>query len=163
MHPIAIELPFMATAAAIMASIVLIGGTSIEVPAQPIVLPSQQAEWARNTADGCLEAPVTAPAGILGRGTLCESGQDLRVLLQASGLTSGERYAAWLSYTLETRPCRDTPCGSLDLPGENPASLMRQIGEGVAPASRTVEFDVTLDHVRLVTDAHVALVLSVLR
>jgi hypothetical protein len=160
-HRVAIELPIMAMASAIMTSMVLIVGTTIEPPAQPIVLPSRSVDSPTGDVGRCLIAPVTAPlaSGIVGQGTLCESGRDLRVTLRVTDLTPGEVYTAWLSYAPQPAPCRDSPCGSIDLPSESPAGLMERIDGGVVPPSHTLELHRELRDTRFISGAQISLLL----
>jgi hypothetical protein len=160
-HRIAVELPVMATVAAIMASMVLIVGRSIEPPAHPVVLASHVVDSPTGDVGACLEAPVTAlwATGAVGKGTLCYDGRDLRVALRVTDLAPGEVYAAWLGYEHQPAPCHDSPCGSVDLPSERPTGLMQQVVGGVSPPSRTLELDATLRDIRLLSGARVSLLL----
>jgi hypothetical protein len=158
---VAVELPVVAVVAAMMASLVLAAGTSIQPPAQPILLPARPAEHAVGDTERCLSAPVTAvwAAGAVGKGILCYEGRALRIALHVADLAPGEVYTAWLSYKPQPAPCHDSPCGPVDLPGEQPSGLMQQIGSGVAPASRTLDLAADLRDVQLVSGAQISLLL----
>jgi hypothetical protein len=161
MQRIAIEVPIMAVAAILMASMVLAGGSAIPPPAEPLLLPSRPVASDISDTTRCLEAPVTTPsaAGAVGRATLCQTGRDLHTTLRADGLALGVVYTAWLGYTVQPPPCQGSPCGPFGLPGEQPTEFTQQIGGGVVPASGTLEVDAQIREFRPMSGGQVSLLL----
>lgn len=151
----------MAFAAAMMASLVLVAGSGIEVPTQPIVLVSRTVEAATDRHGICLEAPVTGPSiqGSTGNGRLCLDGTDVRSTLTVTSLPPGEVYSAVLSFTPPAEPCEETPCGDTDLAGGTPPGLTHLMGGGVVPPSRSLDFQYDLRQVSLLSGGRVTLLL----
>src|SRR5687767_8322177 len=107
---------------------VLILGSTI--PASPLpMIPSSRAAGAPLVDVGtCLEVaaiPFAAP-GASGRAIVCDDGQGIRITFLASGLPPGERYSAWLGYTVRPPACRDAACRQLDAQSDDPAGSMQQ-------------------------------------
>lgn len=161
MRRVTIEVPIMAMAAIVMASMVLAVGNAIESPAVPVVLASAPVEPRSGTATDCLEADVVAltTAEVAGHARLCYDGRDLRLTFRAKGLAPGEVYSAWLGYMHRTVPCQDTPCGPIDLSHERTIALMQRPVGGVSPASLELEFDSSVRRVQLARGEQVSLLL----
>jgi hypothetical protein len=158
---IAVELPMMATVAAIIAVLVLVAGRSIEPPSQPFVLPSRTVQSPGDAVEACIEAPVSARSGAdaVGRATLCHRGTRLRVSLQASILTTGETYTALLTYVPQPGQCTDSPCGQVDLPDERPRGLNLRVDGVVVSPFHAVEVDAEVPDSRLPSGAWLSLML----
>jgi hypothetical protein len=159
MDRIAIELPIAAVAAALMAGMVLATGSAIDPPIEPILLSNGKVESTAGSPSGCLEAPITTPsdAGDVGHARLCHDGRDLRLVLRADGLAPGSGYRAWLGYAHQLGPCEDSLCDEIGLPSGRSTGSMQQIIGEVPPTSRTLELDVSLRDVKLVSGAQILL------
>jgi hypothetical protein len=147
--------------AALMASVVFTVGITMEPPTRPIVLPAGAIEATDDGSGTCLESPVgsVAEIGITGHGTICDDDRGIRATLRVSGLTQGDRYAAWLSYAHQALLCRHTPCRQIDLLNDGPAGLLMRIEEGVASPSQTLEFHGELRGMRLMSGGEISLLL----
>lgn len=155
------EASLMAVAAAVMATMVLVGGSAIQPPAEPFLLPDPALAAATYDTSRCIEAPVTAPSasGAVGRATLCPSGRDLYTTLKVDGLTPGAAYTAWLVYTLRPAACNDSPCGPSDLTDGQPSGFTQYVGGGTVPATHSVEIAARLHDIRLVSGVTISLAL----
>ncbi|MFN8526814.1 MAG: hypothetical protein U0821_27235 [Chloroflexota bacterium] len=162
MHRIAIELPIVAAASAVIAGMVLIAGTALDRQAQATGVASRAAGATSGDPETCLVAPVTAASaiGVIGQSVLCYDGRDLRATLVAHDLAPGQLYNTWLRYEYSPAPCTDSPCGQIDLPNEGPTGLLELMGGEVAPPSRRVEVRVELRGVHLVRGALLTLSLA---
>ena len=150
----AVEVLTSVAAAVIMLGMVLLLGAAIKPPAQPITLPARGAGI-------CLEAPVTtlSAASIAGHGQVCIDGDSARPTFQVSGLTAGQRYAAWFGYTTHAPGVPPTPGGTIDVGGDNPDAPLRRFGEAIAPESGELEFRAELHDLLLTPNARITLLL----
>jgi len=140
-HRFSLDVSFAALAAAVMASMVLLGGAGIEPAAIPVLLPDRPREASGDAPGRCLSAPLTTwpPSPAEGTATLCDVGRTLRVTVEAPMLRPGEPYGARLTYTPRTAACPDGPCPPTSLLGDSQGGLEDQLGDGVVPPSRTIE------------------------
>jgi hypothetical protein len=140
---------------------VLVIGSAIEPPTEPVVL-ARRPEGARSdNVMGCLEAPVTSPstAEAVGHARLCHDGHTLQVTLRVTGLVPGEVYSLWLGYAHQLEPCQASLCGHGDLPHERSTGLLQQVvGEG-SPGSGALQVDSNVHDVQLVRGARLSLLL----
>ena len=152
-----ITLLLLATPAAVIAGMVLVLGSTI--PALPLpVVPSSRTAGAPFVSGGtCLEAPATAFAapGASGRAIICDDGQGVRITFLASGLPPGERYTAWLGYSVLPTACREVACRQIDAQIDDPGGSMQQIGDASTLANGVLEFERELPDLRLVHGAQI--------
>jgi hypothetical protein len=155
----------MAIGGIVSASAVLAGGAALPPPTEPPALAARQIEVPAGETGTCFEAPATVPSTsrTVGAATLCVDGHTLRVALLVTGLTPGEEYAGSLRYTLRPAPCRDSPCGPIDVPGDRPSTLVRHIDDGIAPFTGVLSAQKDLSDVRFVSGGAVTLEMVKLR
>ncbi|HZO25027.1 MAG TPA: hypothetical protein VFH48_03430 [Chloroflexota bacterium] len=152
-----VKLLVLIVPSAIVAGMVMILGATM--PASPLSgIPfGRPAEAPFVDAGTCLEAaaiPFAAP-GASGRAMLCDDGQGIRITFLASGLPPGERYTAWLGYTVHPTACRDAACRQLDAQSDDPGGSMQQIGQASVPPSGILEVEREMPDLRLVRGAQV--------
>ena len=141
MHRLTLDVSFAVLAAAVMASMVLLGGAGIEPATRPVLLSDRPREASADAPGSCLSSPLTTwpPSVSEGAATLCDVGRAFRVTVEAPTLAPGEAYAALLTYAPRPAACQDGPCPPTSLLGDSQAGLMDRLGEGVVPPSRTIE------------------------
>jgi hypothetical protein len=161
MHRIAIDVPVAAMAAVVMASLVLVAGTAIAPANEEMLSPGAPLEPLFDAWGNCLIGSVTAaPASsVLGQARLCQVGDDLHAILRVGGLVPGGVYTGWLSYTTHPVLCTPSYCEPPAMLPDTPYELMRQIDEGIAASSRTLELGATLPDFSPVSGSRVALLL----
>jgi hypothetical protein len=156
MHRFGTDLLVTTTASAIMLAVVLLAGTAIAQPAP------RPADWSVGEEGACHALPVTALAAstVEGQGRLCfDDGGIVRPALQVSGLTPGDTYTAWLAYFDRPATCAQTPCGLVDLRGDDPAGVLGRVGGGVPNHTRTLELRAEVHDLILAPGAQVSLLL----
>jgi hypothetical protein len=161
----------MAAVAIMMASLVLVGGAALPPPAEPRALIARQVYTPVGETGTCFEAPAVVPSTsvTVGVGTLCVDGHDLRVTLQATGLTPGDEYTGSLRYTLRPAPCRDSrtepesPCRSVDVPDDRPTTLVKHIDAGIAAPTGVLRVQKHLNDARFFSGGEITLELLKLR
>ena len=156
MHRFGTELLATTIASASMLVLVLLAGTAI---AQPAPRPSATPDVEEGA---CHDLPVTALAAstVEGQGRLCfEDGGIVRPVLQVSGLTPGDAYTAWIAYFDRPETCAQTPCGLVDLRGDDPAGVLGRIGGGVPTHTRTLMLRSELHDLVITPGAQLSLIL----
>jgi hypothetical protein len=150
-----------ATAASVMAVLVLASGAAIEPSTAPPSLAAQASESPGDHERTCLDAPVTAhsASNVAGEAQLCPVGRGLIATARIDGLRAGAVYTAWLSYVDRPALCRDVPCGPIDLFGDNPVGLLERVDGGVVPPSGTLELTGELHDLEISSGAQVTLLL----
>lgn len=135
MRHVAAELLTTVTSTTIMTAIVLCLGTVI---ARPLV---QEGDWPMQQARECVEAPVRAmsESGVEGVARLCTEGGGVQPTLKIRGLQEGEAYTAWLAYFDRPSTCFLTPCGFMDLRGDDPVGVLGRVSGAIAPEARELE------------------------
>ena len=153
MRPVAAEIVLVVATTAVMAGFVLVLGTAL---AQPLVQPG---DWAAGETRACLEAPLTtvSESGVEGSAWLCVDREGVRPVLQVHGLREGDAYTAWLAYFDRPSTCFHTPCGLLDLRGDDPVGVIGRIDGATTPASRHLDLRSEFCRLRVSTGAQVTL------
>jgi hypothetical protein len=110
---------------------------------------------------GCVDAPAIAlsASNVHGGGGLCLDDVAVHPAVRVGGLTSGDVYTAWLGYFDRPSACAQSPCGMVDLRGDDPPGVLVRIGGGVARDDGELELRSTLPDLRLVAGGQVTLLL----
>jgi hypothetical protein len=155
MHRFVTDLLVTTTASAVMLAAVLLAGTALVQPVPP------PAAWTDDDAGTCHDVPVAALAAsaVEGRGRLCLDHGVVRLVLQVGGLTPGDAYTAWLAYFDRPDGCAQTPCGLVDLRGDDPAGVLGRVGGGVPNHTRMLELRAELRDLLIAPGAQVSLLL----
>jgi len=153
MRPVAAEIVLTVTTTTVMAAFALVLGTAL---AQPLVQPG---EWTRGDTHVCFESPLTATSesGVEGVAHLCIDREGVRPALQVHGLQTGEMYTAWLAYFDRPSTCFHTPCGFVDLKGEDPIGVLGRVDGAIAPPMRHLDLQTVFRDLKLSTGAQVSL------
>ena len=161
MHRLSLDVSFAAVAAAMMASMALVGGIGIEPAAMPVLLSDRPREASGDAEDWCVSAPLTTspPSDAEGTATLCDVGRAFRVTVAAPMLAPGESYAALLIYAPRPAVCQDGPCPPTSLLGDSQAGIADRLGDGVVPLSRTIELSYNGRDLRLLGGVQTSLLL----
>lgn len=155
MRLVAAEMLLAITTTAIMAALVLLLGPTL---AQPLASSDNVA--AVDTRQ-CLDAPLTpiSESGVEGAARLCIDRETVRPTLLARGLQEGAVYTAWLAYFDRPSACFHTPCGFLDLRGDDPIGVLGRIDGAVVSRSREVELRATFRDFQVSSGAQVTLLI----
>jgi hypothetical protein len=130
----------------------------------PVALaqPAPQADMDRgNAGRGCVDAAVQALSAsqLEGSGGICIDQGVLHAAFQVSGLTTGHTYTAWLAYFDRPALCAQSPCGMVDLRGDDPTGVLVRVGGGVARDDGELELRTSLADMQPGADSQVTLLL----
>jgi hypothetical protein len=136
--------------AALCAGNVVLAGPSAQTDARPV-----------GAVLGCLDAPATplAASKVTGGGGICLDDGGVHPTLRVGGLWPGDVYTGWLAYFDQPSTCTQSPCGLVDLRGDDPPGVLARIGGGVAREDGELELRTDLPDLRLTTGSQVTLLL----
>lgn len=141
--------------------VVIIAGFCGAVPAV-LAEPVHQLGASRgNAMRGCVDAAVRplSASRLEGSGGICIDQDVLHAAIQLGGLTPGHAYTGWLAYFDRPTLCAQSPCGMVDLRGDDPPGVLVRVGGGVARDDGEMELRTSLPDLLLGEDSQVTLVL----
>lgn len=155
MHRFSAELFATVIASAVMLGGVLLASSAISEPA------TRLADGPDEASGQCQERAVTelAASTVEGWSRLCVDGTAVQTSVHVSGLTPGHVYTAWLAYFERPALCAQSPCGMVDLRGENPPGVLGRIGGGIPGATGVLDRRAELQSLVLTPGAQVSILL----
>ncbi|MFN8637111.1 MAG: hypothetical protein U0893_24960 [Chloroflexota bacterium] len=110
---------------------------------------------------GCLDGPVVplAASKVTGGGGICLDDGGVHGTLRVGSLWPGDAYTGWLAYFDRPSTCTQSPCGLVDLRGNDPPGVVVRIGGGVPREDGELELRADLPDLRLTAGSQVTLLL----
>ena len=114
-----------------------------------------------NAGRGCVDAAVQALSAfrLEGSGGICVDAGVVHAAVQVGGLTTGHVYTAWLAYFDHPTLCAQSPCGLVDLRGDDPSGVLVRVGGGIARDDGEMELRTSLADMQPGTGSQVTLLL----